>query len=299
MSGNSLRRAFVHSALFAIAMLSMGSASILVKLSNASGIACAFWRLFISSALTLIVLTATTRGCRRIQYMDMPRLIGLFVAGVSLALHFILWMESLFLVPVAISVTIVVAYPLHLALVELVKKREQRSLTAISGLVIGFLGTIMLFREALVSVELNVIGIIMSFTASIFATTYFYLGKMLRRSIDVLHYTLYVYSIASLVVLVCSVIVAEDVFVYLPRSWPWFLLLALIPMLGGHSVMNYMLKFYRSSTVTSIALAEPVIASILASLLLRETIKPQYMVCLAMVLLGIAVVALSESLYRH
>ncbi|MEM4848896.1 MAG: EamA family transporter, partial [Ignisphaera sp.] len=79
------------------------------------------------------------------------------------------------------------------------------------------------------------------------------------------------------------------VFVYLPKSWLWFLLLAIVPMLGGHTIMNYLLKFYRSSSVTSIALAEPVIASILAVLVFGEVVEVFHIVCLAIILIGIAI----------
>jgi drug/metabolite transporter (DMT)-like permease len=65
-------------------------------------------------------------------------------------------------------------------------------------------------------------------------------------------------------------------------------------MVGGHTVMNYLLRFYKSSTVTSIALAEPVVASILAAAILRERIGFIEVTALAMAIAGVALVIKSS-----
>lgn len=285
----------LHVLLFIVAMVSIGSASIFVRLSLASGIACAFWRLSISSALILIIISVNRRGLPKIlRDLDKQEILMLIVSGFTLAMHFVLWMESLFRILVAISTTIVVAYPLHLTLIELIIGKERVNIISIAGLVMGFLGIMLLFWEAFVSRELDTLGILESFIASILVAIYFYIGRLARRRIDVYTYSLYVYTVASLVVLCYSFIVKDNVFKYVEKSWIWFLLLALIPMLGGHTVMNYMLKFYRSSVVTSIAFVEPIIASILAAFVLEEVISLRQLVCLAIVLTGVSISFASE-----
>jgi drug/metabolite transporter (DMT)-like permease len=285
----------LHVLLFIVAMVSIGSASIFVRLSLASGIACAFWRLSISSALILIIISVNRRGLPKIlRDLDKQEILMLIVSGFTLAMHFVLWMESLFRILVAISTTIVVAYPLHLTLIELIIGKERANIISIAGLVMGFLGIMLLFWEAFVNRELDTLGILESFIASILVAIYFYIGRLARRRIDVYTYSLYVYTVASLVVLCYSFIVEDNVFKYVEKSWIWFLLLALIPMLGGHTVMNYMLKFYRSSVVTSIAFVEPIIASILAAFVLGEVISLRQLVCLAIVLTGVGISFASE-----
>lgn len=203
-------------------------------------------------------------------------------------------MESLLRIPVAVSVTLVVAYPLYLALFELIKERSGMLIVNLMGLALGFAGIIVIFGGSIAIGELNIVGVIQSFVASIFAAIYFYIGKILRRSSDLYSYTYAVYSIATLIVFTYSVIVSENVLAYWPRSWIWFVLLALIPMFGGHTTMNYLLKFYRSSSVTSIALAEPIVATILATVVLGERIGFLYIASLVMVLTGIAIVMAIE-----
>lgn len=292
---NNSRKVILHGVFFIVAAMSIGLASILVKLSSASAIACAFWRLFFSSLLMSIICLITKSNIISIfKVLDGAKIALVFAAGFSLAFHFILWMESLFRIPIAISVTIVVAYPLHLALVEIIFEKERKIITPLAGLLLGFLGIVILFREAYVYAKLDALGVAQSFIASILAAMYFYIGRLLRKTINLYLYSFQVYAVASIIVFLHSSIVGEDVFMYLPKSWIWFLLLAIIPMLGGHTVMNYLLKFYRSSSVTSIALAEPAIASILAAILFREVIEMLHIVCLAIIMLGIALSLLPE-----
>lgn len=286
----------VHITLFVVATLSIGSASILVRMSMASGTACAFWRLVFSSLLLLLILLSSKKLATEVHILvlDKVKFFKVFTAGVSLAFHFILWMESLFRIPIAVSVTLVVMYPIHLAIVELLKERNAAMIVNIMGLALGFIGVSILYKNALIMEKLDLVGIMQSFVASVFAAAYFYIGKLFRRYVGLYSYTFTVYSVAALIVLIYSIIIKDNIFVYLSRSWIWFLLLALIPMFGGHTVMNYMLKFYKSSSVTSIALAEPVIASILAVVILREQIEPLYIPSLMMILTGIAIVMLFE-----
>ncbi|MEM4848897.1 MAG: EamA family transporter, partial [Ignisphaera sp.] len=200
MINNKSNNLVLHVVLFIIAAISIGSASILVKLSFASAIACAFWRLFLTSMLTLVMYLITNSSVISIRKtLGKDRILMMFVSGVSLAFHFILWMESLFLIPIAISVTIVVAYPLHLALIEIVWEKERKAFTSLAGLLLGFLGIIVLFREAYIYAKFNVFGIMQSFTASILAAIYFYIGRYLRKTIDLYSYSFYVYTIASII----------------------------------------------------------------------------------------------------
>lgn len=278
---------FCHVLLYIISILSIGSASILVKLSNASGVACAFWRLSISSIVLGIIYGLWRRGRKRLCGREV---VLLLVSSSSLALHLILWMESLFRLPIAVSVTIVVTYPLHLSIAYTVYEKSIRHVSTLLGSIIGFLGILILFRDAFTSATIDIVGVVQSFSASIFAALYFHIGRVLRRSMDLGLYTTFVYGIGAIVVFLYSIFVEENVLSYIPSSWIWFLMLAIIPTIGGHTVMNYLLKFYRSSTVASIALTEPVVATILASVILREPIEFVYLIALTKVLIGLYIV---------
>jgi len=278
-----------HAPLFILASLSIGIASILVRVSGASSVACAFWRLFIASLMLMMVSSV---GCRRVLHRK--ALVYPLIAGFALSLHFVLWMDSLFRVSVAVSTTVVVLYPAHLMLVE-VLRGEKVGYSAVAGLLIAFAAVVLLFSKSLVVKSVaEVLGIVEAFIASLAAALYFFIGRASRRSMATAEYATTTYFTASLITLAYSLAIGDNVFSYLPASWPWLLALAVVPMLGGHTVMNYLLRFYKSSTVTSIALAEPVVASILASIILNERTGLVEVVALAMAITGVALV-LKES----
>jgi drug/metabolite transporter (DMT)-like permease len=278
-----------HAPLFILASLSIGIASILVRVSGASSVACAFWRLFIASLMLMLVSSV---GCRRVLHWK--ALVYPLIAGFALSMHFVLWMDSLFKVSVAVSTTVVVLYPAHLMLVE-VLRGEKVGYGAVAGLLIAFAAVVLLFSKSLVVKSMaEVLGIVEAFIASLAAALYFFIGRASRRSMTTAEYATTTYFTASLITLAYSLAIGDNVFSYLPASWPWLLALAVVPMLGGHTVMNYLLRFYKSSTVTSIALAEPVVASILASIILNERTGLVEVVALAMAITGVALV-LKES----
>jgi drug/metabolite transporter (DMT)-like permease len=55
-----------------------------------------------------------------------------------------------------------------------------------------------------------------------------------------------------------------------PLTYLWFLLLALIPQLFGHSVFNWALKYLPASFVSVTLLGEPVGSTILAYFIFQE-----------------------------
>lgn len=272
--------------LFIVAMLSIGSASILVRLSNASAIACAFWRLFFS--VPIIFLIAVINSVKLFHSYIFLGLKYAILSGVALALHFVMWMDSLFKIPISISTTIVVAYPIHLLLLEAMIFREMPSKKEVAGIAIAFIGIGIFFSHAYIDVELNLEGVLKSFIASILAAIYFYIGRIARRSLDIYSYTIPTYIIGALTVLLYNYIFTKDnILYYIPSSLIWLLLLAIIPMIGGHTVMNYLLKHYKSSIVTSIALAEPAIATLLAIPILSEVPRINHVIAIIITLFGI------------
>ncbi|MEM0311522.1 MAG: hypothetical protein QXF10_08780 [Ignisphaera sp.] len=66
----------IHLILFAVASISIGSASIFVRISNASPIACAFWRLSIASIILALLPTGKER-----YWQDWPTILRMWRRG--------------------------------------------------------------------------------------------------------------------------------------------------------------------------------------------------------------------------
>jgi drug/metabolite transporter (DMT)-like permease len=242
-----------------VILLSISLAGPLVVLSGAPGEVCAFWRLLLSS---IIVFPFWLRDPR----FSTVQLIG----GLALAFHFILWMNSLFLVPVGVSTTLVVLYPAWSVIIDrflLHERVDWRQVVGISG---GLSGIIMLFWKSFRG-SLNILGLTYSLMASLLASVYFSIGRILRRDgFGLSSYVFPVYLSSTLTVLAYDLVMRDDILSYPPVTYAYFVLLALIPMIGGHTLLNYLLKYKSAGKVTLVALGEPVGASLISMLLLNQ-----------------------------
>ncbi|WP_245521864.1 DMT family transporter [Staphylothermus hellenicus] len=276
---------------FTIIFLSISVASILVLLSNASAVACAFWRTFLSAIILWFIKLLLNRSWVGLRNYKVLSLIVL--SGVFLAAHFLFWMESLFLVPVAISTTIVVSYPLFSLVVDKIIYNERIYGIQYIGLTTGFIG-IAFFMEPRLIGEYSVSGVILALLGAVAATGYFSIGRRVRKVVGLLEYTTIAYSSAAITLLVYSLFTGANLVHYGLNSYIYFFLLAIIPMLGGHTLLNYVLKYIKTSSATSIALGEPVGASILAYIFLGQIITPIQILLIIVILLSIALVLYPE-----
>ncbi len=79
-------------------------------------------------------------------------------------------------------------------------------------------------------------------------------------------YTFVVYSISTLVLFFYVIFSVEKLYPYPPIDWVYFLLLAIIPTILGHTLFNWSLEWLSTSTISMAILFEPVGAIILALL---------------------------------
>jgi len=276
--------------LVSVALISISSASILVLLSGAPSYACAFWRLFLSTVMLAIY------GVVKNQSL-IPRdrrVLGLStLSGFLLAVHFLTWMESLFHVPVAVSTTIVVAYPLYNVVIDKFLLCERITRIQYSGFAVGFASLTLFLQPGFISVY-SLYGVFLALASSLAAAGYFSLGRLARRNAGLLEYVVPAYSTASIYTLTYILALNGNIHAYSIKTYAYFALLALIPMIGGHTVMNYLLKYMKASSVTAIALGEPVGASILAFILLNQVVSLREAVFMGVTLFSISLILFGE-----
>jgi len=217
---------------------------------------------------------------------------------VLLGLHFLLWMQSLFMISVALSTTIVVTYPAVIAVLERVLLREKLSAQQLAGIILGTAGVAVLVRPSLQNESF--VGIALAGAASLLAAGYFMLGRIARRGgEDLFSYVLPAYLMGATTVLLASLF--RGVSLLPTTAWTWFflLLLAIIPMLGGHTVMNYLLGIEKASFVSSIAIGEPVGATILSYFTLHQSITGEAIAGMMITLAGMLLVIVGRGESRN
>ncbi|WP_338586821.1 DMT family transporter [Paenibacillus sp. Y5S-9] len=95
----------------------------------------------------------------------------------------------------------------------------------------------------------------------------------MSRKIDANIYSVVVFIIGGSVLLVYSLLNNFSLTHYESSDWLYFLLLAIIPTIFGQYIFNLLLKTIGETTVSVGIIGEPVLAIMLAYLLLGETIS--------------------------
>ena len=254
-----------------VGMLSISSAAILVRLcDDAPASVTAAARMSIASAI-LVPWLAGTRGA---SLLKVPRrLTGyILLGGVMLAAHFYFWMSSLWHTSVMSSVVIVTTNPIFVGIGSFLFFREKIHANLIYGIILAGMGGLMinLADSAEGAHADSTYGNLLALCGAWTASGYLLVGRKVRREVDNLSYMLAVYGVAAVLLIVFCAANGYSPFGFRPSTYLWFVLLAIVPQLLGHGSLNYALQHISATMVAVCILAEPVGASILAMIFLKE-----------------------------
>ena len=265
-----------------LAVLCSSAASILFRLSGAPALAAAFWRMAFAAVL-LLGPVLLRRGLRGIP----GRAWGLcLLSGAALALHFGAWITSLERTSVAASTVLVSMSPLFVALFGLLTgRRPTRAL--LLCLPAAVLGTVLTVWGGDAG---TLWGGALALLGAAAVAVYLMLGRRARRDLPALSYALIVYSAAALFLALACAAADTPLLGYSGPQFLYFLLMAAVSTLGGHTLNNYLLKYWSPQLLSLTSLLEPVFSGLLALLLLREAPGP-------LTLLGGAVLLCAVGVY--
>ncbi len=268
------------------AILAVSTASIFIRFAQEQvpSLVIATYRLFLAS----LCLTPFALGGSRKEIASIKgNRIGLAaLSGLLLALHFATWITSLEYTTVASSVVLVTTTPLWVALFSPIFLKEKLTRPVIIGLLIALMGSAVITMSDSCIIGANgiicpsmaqvlsgraFIGDLLALCGALCAAGYMMIGRKLRPSLSIVPYTFVVYGISALVLIVLTLSTGRSLIGYPPINYVWFLALALIPQLIGHSIYNWSLKYISAAFVSITLLGEPVGSTILAYILLHET----------------------------
>ncbi len=85
----------------------------------------------------------------------------------------------------------------------------------------------------------------LSFVISREKTGFFLQLQNVRKRLSLITYTFIVFFMSSITLLIYSLAAGQPLFPYPTQDWVYFILLALIPNLLGHTLFNWSLKWLR------------------------------------------------------
>jgi drug/metabolite transporter (DMT)-like permease len=205
---------------------------------------------------------------------------------VALGAHFGTWIASLDYTSVAASVVLVSTTPVFVAVAAYVLFGERTSVVSFAGILLAIAGTAVIAGGAPGSGNAASLGNVLALVGAAAMAVYVLIGRSLRTGgVGALPYSIVGYSAAALSLLPVALLSGAQLWGYSARTWFWLFVITLGPQLLGHTVLNWALEYVRASIVSGAILAEPVIAALLAWLVLSE--KPG----LATLLGGLVVLA--------
>lgn len=280
-NGDPVDRPRVNAGLvLALAVFGISWAAPLVRLSTASPLAIAAWRMAIAESvlLVLLVVRGSWKDWRRLTPRD--HLIGAGAGGM-LALHFWSWNASLAYTTVAASVVLVNLQPAIVAAGSAYLLHERATKRQVIGIVVGMTGAAIVTTPALLGmgsttglaavapfgVPPRVFGDALAFVGAITAALYYLAGRHLRATLDLVPYVALVYGWCTVALFALALIRGDSLGPFGVADWSIFAGLAAGPMLLGHTGMNWALKHLPAHVVNLTVLGEPVGASLLAMLI--------------------------------
>ncbi|UXH43739.1 DMT family transporter [Rossellomorea vietnamensis] len=256
--------------ILAIGVISVSTSAILVKVSSAPSGILAFYRLFFTVLLMSPVFFL--KYVKELKLITVRDWMFSILAGVFLAFHFILWFESLHYTSVASSTVLVTLQPLFAFIGAYLFFQEKLTPKALLSAVLAVAGSFIISWGDFRISGSALWGDILALIACALITGYLLFGQTIRKRLSLMTYTYLVYVISSIVLLLYVMIQSESLGPYPKEDWIYFLLLAIIPTLLGHTLFNWSLKWLSTSTISMAILFEPIGASLLAYWLLGEKV---------------------------
>lgn len=270
-----------------IGVMAVSLSAILVKLTQSDSGLTAFYRMLFSVVIMLPVFFWKYKD--ELKVLNRKDWIFSSVAGVLLAFHFIIWFESLRYTSIASSTVLVTLQPIFAFLGTYFFFKEKVSVKTIVAGCIAIIGSCYISWGDFQISGSALYGDILALIACALVTGYLLFGQEIRKRLSLITYTMIVYSVSS-ITLFCYVLITGGNFSPVTQTdWLYFLLLALIPNLLGHTLFNWSLKWISTNTISMAILFEPIGATILAYFIFGEKLMLSQIIGGVVVIIGLLI----------
>jgi len=253
-----------------IGVLGISLSAIFVKYSTAPSAVTAAFRLGWTVLLMSPVVWAKREVREELLHVN-KRELGLSVlSGLFLAIHFVLWFESLQHTSVASSTSIVCTEVIWVALGFCLFLKGTLSKQAVLAIIIAFAGSVVIAYSDSSAGGAHLYGDILALVSAVAVAVYTLLGRIVRNNVSTSVYTYVVYVSCAAVLLGTCMVQSYPLFGYGMSAVIVGLLLSVFSTILGHSIFSWCLKYFSPAFVSASKLCEPVAASIMAVFLFRE-----------------------------
>lgn len=274
-----------------VGMIAISFSPIFVRYSDAPVAIQGMYRMLFT---VLIMLPFGAKHFQAIRTISRKDWLLLSLAGFFLALHFLLWMESLSYTSIASSTIILALEPVFVMIGAYFVFKDRPNKIAILGLILALIGAICVGSGDIGLSQSAFKGDVLSFLGTLAVAVNIVIAKQILSRVPSYLYSLIVFFITVVCFAIYNVSNGISFTNYPRKEWLLFLLLAIIPTIFGHLVFNWLLQYVKSATISMSVLAEPVGASILGMVIFHEMITGFQLAGGVLIILGLFLYLKSE-----
>jgi len=273
----------------------LSSSAIFVKLSTAPSSITAFYRLLFTAVMLLPVLIFSKTNRDALLGITKKQAMQILAAGFLLAVHYVLWFESLRYTSVASSTVLVTLQPLFSIVWGYLFLKERYSKTALMGCAIAIGGAMIIGWGDFRISGLALLGDIMAFAAAGVISGYFLIGQKVRSELPVVPYSVAGFLSSAFFLALYSVATGASFTGYDQNTWLAFLGIAFVATICGQFLFNVLLKWLPATFMTMSILGESVGTCILAWFILHEVLSLRQIVGIVVILGGLLIFFMNQN----
>ena len=199
-------------------------------------------------------------------------------SGIALAAHFGTWVTSLDHTSLAHSLLFVTSHPIIIVIGTAIFVRKPHSLET-AGALVGMVGAGITLLDAKDSGDVTLWGDFLAFAGAITVVGYIVAGRILREWMPVFVYAVPVTLLGGILLIPFSILMGESTSAF---GWVesdllgWFILLAFLAGIVGHTGLNACLRWLRPLTVSFAVTLEPIIGAFIGWFFFDEDIPQKW-----------------------
>jgi len=260
--------------MIAVGVMGISLSAIFVRYSQAPSVVTAAYRLIWTVLLLAPAVAGNRESRRELKAMSRKNLMLSILSGGFLALHFVLWFESLAHTSVASSTVICCTEVIWVSLGFCLFLKGKLTRKAVAAIGITLVGSVLIALADSTGEGGHLYGDLLSLCAAVAVAVYVLIGRLVRERVSTSVYTLVVYLSCMTVLLLICLVSGTSLQGYGMSAPVVGLLLAVFSTILGHSIFTWCLKFLSPAFVSASKLCEPVVAAVLAGILFGEIPKP-------------------------
>jgi drug/metabolite transporter (DMT)-like permease len=273
-----------------LAVVTWGFGPILIKEIDVPGLVLAFWRLWFGFAVMVLVMAATGRRVR------WPAVRRSALGGACFGINVAFFVSAVQRTSVA-EVTLISSFQPVLVLLVAGPLFGERPGRREIGLVAAALVGVAVFEAGAargpvwsVSGDLLAVGALLTFTG------YYLASKQVREHLDAVEYMAGALLVAAVVVTPIALVSGQPLGAVHGASWMWLALFVLFPGALGHFLVNWAHGFVDVTISSVIVVGLPVVAAVLALVVLDEPLGPLEVAGGLVVIVCVAAIAVRPTL---